>query len=168
MFLGSVSPLVPPQSEFCRQDKVYGWKMFVGVHVCHVWLDGRDEDEPEWMEWAAMGHALHVAPASVAEAVEGNWLLQRLTVGGGVEYSCGCMDYCDNYGAVCTSCACDTYTPRTFCARASYALRVLCVRVDLPTRTRRSDRSCVLGWQHVRVARAVRTRWRTSTYVLPK
>ena len=30
----------------------------------------RNEDGPEWMEWAAMGHALHVVPASVAEAVE--------------------------------------------------------------------------------------------------
>ena len=115
-----------------------------------------------------MGHALHVAPASVAEAVEGNWVLQQLTVGGRVEYSCGCMDYCDNFGEVCTSWACDTYAPRTFCARASYALRFSCVRVDLPTCTRRSDRSYVLGWQHVRVARAVRTRWRTSTYVLPR
>ena len=115
-----------------------------------------------------MGHALHVAPASVAEAVERNWVVQRPTAGGGMEYSCGCMDHCDNYGEVCTSCACDTYAPCTFCARASYALRSSCERVDLPTCTRRPDRSYVLGEQHVRVARAVRTRWRTSRYVLPK
>ena len=92
-----------------------------------------------------MGHALHVAPASVAEAVERNWVMQRPTAGGGMEYSCGCMDHCDNYGEVCISCACGTYAPRTFCARASYALRFSCVRVDQPTRTRRPHRSYVLG-----------------------
>ena len=92
-----------------------------------------------------MGHALHVPPAIVAEAVERNWVVQRPTAGGGVEYSCGCMDYCDNYGEVCTSCACDTYTPRSYGVRASYALRFSCVRVGLPTRTRRPGRSYVLG-----------------------
>ena len=105
----------------------------------------RDEDGPEWMEWAAMGHALHVAPASVAEAVEQNWVVQRPTATGGMAYSCGCMDHCDNYGEVCISCACGTYAPRACCASASYALRFWCVRVDLPTRTRRPHRSYVLG-----------------------
>ena len=92
-----------------------------------------------------MGHALHVAPASVAEAVEQNWVVQRPTAGGGMEYSCGCMDHCENYGEVCTSCACDTYAPRAFCARASYALLFSCVCVDLPTRTHWSYTSSVLG-----------------------
>ena len=41
------------------------------------WTLRRDEDGPARMEWAATGHALHVAPASVAEAVERDWVLQR-------------------------------------------------------------------------------------------
>ena len=40
-----------------------------------------------------MGHALHVAPASVAEAVERNRVVQRPTAGGVMEYRCGCMDH---------------------------------------------------------------------------
>ena len=92
-----------------------------------------------------MGHALHVAPASVREAVEQNWVVQRPTATGGMAYSCGCMDHCDNYGEVCISCACGTYAPRTSCASASYALGFWCVRVDLPTRTCRPHRSYVLG-----------------------
>ena len=92
-----------------------------------------------------MGHALHVAPASVAEAVQQNLVVQRPTAGGGMEYSCGCMDHCDNYGEVCISCAYGTYAPRTLCASASYALRFCSVRVDLPTRTRRPHISYVLG-----------------------
>ena len=105
----------------------------------------RDEDGLEWMEWATMGHVLHVAPASVAEAVEQKWVVQRPTATGGMAYSCGCMDHCDNYGEVCISCACGTYAPRACCASASYALRFWCVRVDLPTGTRRPHRSYVLG-----------------------
>ena len=114
----------------------------------------RDEDGPEWMEWAAMGHALHVAPASVAEAVEQNWVVQRPTATGGMAYSCGCMDHCDNYGEVCISCACGTYAPRACCASASYALRFWCVRV--------------LTCQHVRVGHTDRTCWGSNTYALPE
>ena len=117
------------------------------------WMLRRDEDGPAWMEWAAMWHALHVAPTSVAEAVERNWVVQRPTACGGVEYSCGCMDYCDNYGEVCTLCACDTYAPRTYGVRASYALRFS---------------SYVLTFQHVRVGPADRTCWGSNTYELPE
>ena len=109
------------------------------------WTLRRDEDGPAWMEWAAMGHALHVAPASVAEAVEQKWVVERRTARGGVEYSCGCMDFDEDYGEVCTSCACDTYAPRTYGVRASYALHFSFVRVALSTRTRRPGKSYVLG-----------------------
>ena len=92
-----------------------------------------------------MGHALHVAPASVVEAVEQKWDVERTTAHGRVEYSCGCTDFDDNYGEVCTSCAYDTYAPRTYGVRASYALRISFVRVALPTRTRRPGKSYVLA-----------------------
>ena len=109
------------------------------------WTLRRDEDGPAWMEWAAMGHALHVAPASVAEAVEQKWVVERTTARGRVEYSCGCMDFDKNYADVCTSCACDTYTSRMYAVRASYALLFSCVCVAWPTRTRRPGKSYVLG-----------------------
>ena len=112
-----------------------------------------EKDGPEWMEWATMGNDLHVAPASVAEAVEQNWVVQRPTATGGKAYSCGCRDHCDNYEEVCISCACGTYAQRTCFASASYALRFWCVHV-----------AC----QRVRVGHTDRTCWGSNTYALPE
>ena len=52
-----------------------GWLVF--TFATYGWTLRRDENGPARMEWAATGHALHVAPASVAEAVERDWVVQR-------------------------------------------------------------------------------------------
>ena len=119
------------------------------------WTLRQDEDGPAWMEWAAMANALHVAPATVAEAPEQKWVVERTTERGGVEWS-------THVGAWTLMRIMGRYVLRAHVTR-TYRVRTVYV-----PRTRYVFGTFALPCQHVRVGQANCTCRCSNTYRLPE
>ena len=114
----------------------------------------RDEDGPAWMEWAAMGHALHVAPAIV--------LRRRWSRTGWCSGRRRAAEWSTHVGAWTIVIIMGRYA---FLAHVAHMHRVCFVQVP---RTRYVFGAYVLTCQHVRVGHTDRTCWGSNTYALPE
>ena len=116
------------------------------------WTLRRDEDGPAWMEWAAMGHAPHVAPASVAGRwSEIGWCSGRRQA----------AEWSTHVGAWTMVRIMGRYVLR---AHVAHTHRVRTVYVP---RTHYIFRAYALTCRHVRVGEADRTCWGSNMWGLP-